>query len=228
MSLILSVRQADRKERQTAMTDRTEVLRYVVGPVCTNCYLLVNKESKELIIVDPGDEAEMLKQQIARTDASPVAILLTHGHFDHASAAAALKAEYGVSIYAHEAEQETLENPSINLCGMVGAHQVYHADCYVRDKDVLELAGYSIEVMHTPGHTVGGVCYYIADEKILLSGDTLFQESVGRTDFPKGSASMLIRSIKEKLMPLPDDVEVFTGHNETTLIGYERIHNPYL
>ena len=210
------------------MTDNVNVFRYVVGPVCTNCYLLENKNKKELIIVDPGDEAELLKQQIERTGSRLVAILLTHGHFDHAGAAAELKTQYQIPIYAHEAEQETLENPSINLCGMVGEHHVYHADCYVRDKEILKLAGFFIEVMHTPGHTVGGVCYYIADEKILFSGDTLFQESVGRTDFPKGSASALIRSIQEKLMPLPDDVEVFTGHNETTLIGYERIHNPYL
>lgn len=111
---------------------------------------------------------------------------------------------------------------------MAGERLVYHADCYVKDNEVIELAGFTIQVFHTPGHTVGGVCFYIADEKILFSGDTLFQESVGRTDFPKGSASALIHSIQQKLMALPDDVEVFTGHNETTLIGYERIHNPYL
>ncbi len=210
------------------MTEQTEVLRYIVGPVCTNCYLLVNHKTGELLVVDPGDQAQLIEKQIEKTGAKPVAILLTHGHFDHAGAAEALADKYQISIYAHEAERETLEDPRLNLCGMIGEHKVYHADIFVKDEEVLNLAGFSIRVFFTPGHTIGGCCYYIADEKILFSGDTLFQESVGRTDFPRGSASDLIRAIREKLMPLPDDVTVYTGHDESTLIGYERMHNPYL
>lgn len=210
------------------MTEQTEVLRYIVGPVCTNCYLLVNYKTGELLVVDPGDQAQLIEKQIEKTGAKPVAILLTHGHFDHAGAAEALADKYQISIYAHEAERETLEDPGLNLCGMIGEHKVYHADIFVKDEEVLNLAGFSIRVFFTPGHTIGGCCYYIADEKILFSGDTLFQESVGRTDFPRGSASDLIRAIREKLMPLPDDVTVYTGHDESTLIGYERMHNPYL
>ena len=210
------------------MTEQTEVLRYIVGPVCTNCYLLVNHKTGELLVVDPGDQAQLIEKQIEKTGAKPVAILLTHGHFDHAGAAEELADKYQISIYAHEAERETLEDPGLNLCGMIGEHKVYHADIFVQDEEVLNLAGFSIRVFFTPGHTIGGCCYYIADEKILFSGDTLFQESVGRTDFPRGSASDLIRAIREKLMPLPDDVTVYTGHDESTLIGYERMHNPYL
>ena len=210
------------------MTEQTEVLRYIVGPVCTNCYLLVNYKTGELLVVDPGDQAQLIEKQIEKTGAKPVAILLTHGHFDHAGAAEELADKYQISIYAHEAERETLEDPGLNLCGMIGEHKVYHADIFVKDEEVLNLAGFSIRVFFTPGHTIGGCCYYIADEKILFSGDTLFQESVGRTDFPRGSASDLIRAIREKLMPLPDDVTVYTGHDESTLIGYERMHNPYL
>lgn len=210
------------------MTEQTEVLRYIVGPVCTNCYLLVNHKTGELLVVDPGDQAQLIEKQIKKTGAKPVAILLTHGHFDHAGAAEELADKYQISIYAHEAERETLEDPGLNLCGMIGEHKVYHADIFVKDEEVLNLAGFSIRVFFTPGHTIGGCCYYIADEKILFSGDTLFQESVGRTDFPRGSASDLIRAIREKLMPLPDDVTVYTGHDESTLIGYERMHNPYL
>lgn len=210
------------------MTEQTEVLRYIVGPVCTNCYLLVNHKTGELLVIDPGDQAQLLEKQIEKTGAKPVAILLTHGHFDHAGAAEELADKYQISIYAHEAEKETLEDPRLNLCGMIGEHKVYHADIFVKDEEVLNLAGFSIRVFFTPGHTIGGCCYYIADEKILFSGDTLFQESVGRTDFPRGSASDLIRAIREKLMPLPDDVTVYTGHDESTLIGYERMHNPYL
>lgn len=210
------------------MTEQTEVLRYIVGPVCTNCYLLVNHKTGELLVVDPGDQAQLIEKQIEKTGAKPVAILLTHGHFDHAGAAEELADKYQISIYAHEAERETLEDPGLNLCGMIGEHKVYHADIFVKDEEVLNLAGFSIRVFFTPGHTIGGCCYYIADEKILFSGDTLFQESVGRTDFPRGSASDLIRAIREKLMPLPNDVTVYTGHDESTLIGYERMHNPYL
>ena len=210
------------------MTEQTEVLRYIVGPVCTNCYLLVNHKTGELLVVDPGDQAQLIEKQIEKTGAKPVAILLTHGHFDHAGAAEELADKYQISIYAHEAEKEPLEDPRLNLCGMIGEHKVYHADIFVKDEEVLNLAGFSIRVFFTPGHTIGGCCYYIADEKILFSGDTLFQESVGRTDFPRGSASDLIRAIREKLMPLPDDVTVYTGHDESTLIGYERMHNPYL
>ncbi len=210
------------------MTEQTEVLRYIVGPVCTNCYLLVNHKTGELLVVDPGDQAQLIEKQIEKTGAKPVAILLTHGHFDHAGAAEELADKYQISIYAHEAERETLEDPGLNLCGMIGEHKVYHADIFVKDEEVLNLAGFSIRVFFTPGHTIGGCCYYIADEKILFSGDTLFQESVGRTDFPRGSASDVIRAIREKLMPLPDDVTVYTGHDESTLIGYERMHNPYL
>lgn len=210
------------------MTEQTEVLRYIVGPVCTNCYLLVNHKTGELLVVDPGDQAQLIEKQIEKTGAKPVAILLTHGHFDHAGAAEELADKYQISIYAHEAERETLDDPGLNLCGMIGEHKVYHADIFVKDEEVLNLAGFSIRVFFTPGHTIGGCCYYIADEKILFSGDTLFQESVGRTDFPRGSASDLIRAIREKLMPLPDDVTVYTGHDESTLIGYERMHNPYL
>ena len=210
------------------MTEQTEVLRYIVGPVCTNCYLLVNHKTGELLVVDPGDQAQLIEKQIEKTGAKPVASLLTHGHLDHAGAAEELADKYQISIYAHEAERETLEDPGLNLCGMIGEHKVYRADVFVKDEEVLNLAGFSIRVFFTPGHTIGGCCYYIADEKILFSGDTLFQESVGRTDFPRGSASDLIRAIREKLMPLPDDVTVYTGHDESTLIGYERMHNPYL
>ena len=201
---------------------------YVVGPVQTNCYFAINDETKELIIIDPGYSPKQLAERVRQEGCTPVAILLTHGHFDHAGAAEALADKYQISIYAHEAERETLEDPGLNLCGMIGEHKVYHADIFVKDEEVLNLAGFSIRVFFTPGHTIGGCCYYIADEKILFSGDTLFQESVGRTDFPRGSASDLIRAIREKLMPLPDDVTVYTGHDESTLIGYERMHNPYL
>ena len=199
-----------------------------LGIYQTNCYFVYRENSDKVLVFDPADHGEKIEEALGQHGLHTAAILLTHGHFDHAGAAEELADKYQISIYAHEAERETLEDPGLNLCGMIGEHKVYHADIFVKDEEVLNLAGFSIRVFFTPGHTIGGCCYYIADEKILFSGDTLFQESVGRTDFPRGSASDLIRAIREKLMPLPDDVTVYTGHDESTLIGYERMHNPYL
>ena len=199
-----------------------------LGIYQTNCYFVYRENSDKVLVFDPADHGEKIEEALGQHGLHTAAILLTHGHFDHAGAAEELADKYQISIYAHEAERETLEDPGLNLCGMIGEHKVYRADVFVKDEEVLNLAGFSIRVFFTPGHTIGGCCYYIADEKILFSGDTLFQESVGRTDFPRGSASDLIRAIREKLMPLPDDVTVYTGHDESTLIGYERMHNPYL
>lgn len=200
----------------------------IVGAVATNCYLAENTKTKEALIIDPGDNAPGIAKIIKSDGVTPVAILLTHGHFDHAMAAEEVANEYGIEIYAHEAERETLEDPRINLSGMIGQTLKFHADRYVKDGEVLHLAGFDIQVFHTPGHTLGGVCYYLEEEKVLFSGDTLFCQSVGRTDFPTGSASTLIRSIQEKLMPLPDDTEVYTGHEDMTTIGMERKYNPFL
>lgn len=201
---------------------------YVVGMVQTNCYFAINDDTNEMFIVDPGASAEKLAEIIDKEKLNPVAILLTHGHFDHAGAAAELAEHYGIEIYAHEDEQETLENPSINLSGWEGKNIVYHADSYLKDEQVIDVAGFSVRVFHTPGHTVGGCCYYLPEQSVVFSGDTLFAQSVGRTDFPKGSAATLGRSIKDKLMTLSDDVTVYPGHNEITTIGMERVNNPFL
>lgn len=205
-----------------------EVKHLVVGPVATNCYLAENIETKEALIVDPGDCADRIISRLQQDGVKPVAILLTHGHFDHAMAAKELAEHYQIQIYAHEEEKRTLTTPRINLSGMLGYEVAFYADRFVKNGDILKLAGFEIQVLHTPGHTVGGVCYYLEKEKVLFSGDTLFCQSVGRTDFPEGSASTLIRSIKEKLMPLPDDTVVYTGHEDMTKIGIERQYNPFL
>lgn len=205
-----------------------KVEQYVVGPVQTNCYFAVNGETKEMIVIDPGAEADRLAGVIEQEQLKPVAILLTHGHFDHAGAAAELSARYRIKIYAQEHEQETLSSPGLNLSGWEGEEQTYAADVYLKDEQEIDLAGFHIRVLFTPGHTPGGCCYYFSYQNILFSGDTLFHMSVGRTDFPKGSAASLIRAIGEKLMTLPDDVTVYTGHNDITTIGTERMYNPYL
>lgn len=205
------------------------VEQYVVGPVMTNCYFAVNEDTNEMIVIDPGDWAKKLIQKIKEREFKPVAVLLTHGHFDHALAAREIADAFGISIYAQEHEKETLESPHINLGGMMGEPgTVFHADVFVKDGDVLELAGFSIQALHTPGHTKGGCCYYIPKEQAVFAGDTLFCGSIGRTDFPGGSAAVLLRSIQEKLMKLPGQTKVYPGHNETTTIGWEGQHNPFL
>ena len=205
-----------------------KIQQYVVGSVSTNCYFAVNEDTKEVLIVDPGAAAKQLAEKVKEYELKPVAILLTHGHFDHASAALELSELLQVRVYAQEAELETLENPGLNLSGWEGKNSSYHADIYLKDEQELNLAGFLIRILHTPGHTVGGCCYYFVEQSTLFSGDTLFEGSIGRTDFPKGSASQLIRSIKEKLMVLPDETAVYTGHGEMTSIGMERMNNPFL
>lgn len=204
------------------------VEQYVVGSVATNCYFAINDDTKELLIVDPGAAAGKLAEIIENEKLNPVAILLTHGHFDHATAAAELAEHFQIPIYAEEHEKETLENPALNLSGWEGKEQTFYADCYLKDEQEIDLAGFHIRVLFTPGHTVGGCCYYFSYQNVLFSGDTLFQMSIGRTDFPKGSASQLIRAIQQKLMLLPDETTVYTGHNDITTIGTERMYNPYL
>lgn len=208
---------------------KMRINQYVVGPVQTNCYFVINDETKELLIVDPGASASALAGKAREEGLTAVAILLTHGHFDHATAAEDLATELGgIPIYVHEAEKETLTDPELNASWMMGQSMTFSADEFVKDEQELDLAGFHIRVLFTPGHTPGGCCYYFPYEDVLFSGDTLFCMSVGRTDFKKGSMADLVRSIKEKLMVLPERTTVYPGHNDITSIENERIHNPYL
>ena len=156
-------------------------------------------------------------------------ILLTHGHFDHIGAVDDLKANFkGVQCYAGEKEEEVLENGSYNLSASWAAALSIRADRLLRDKETLTLAGFKIKVIETPGHTKGGVCYYLSEEGVLFSGDTLFRTSVGRTDFPTGSMSQIVRSVQYLTENLPGDTVVYPGHQEITTIAYEQRFNPYL
>jgi glyoxylase-like metal-dependent hydrolase (beta-lactamase superfamily II) len=207
---------------------KLKINHYVVGPVQTNCYFAMNEETKEMFIVDPGDNAAKLAERVRREGGKPVAILLTHGHFDHATAAEALAHEFGIKIYVHEKERETLSDTQKNASWMIGKSQVFHADEFLRDEQEIDLAGFHIRVLFTPGHTEGGCCYYLPYEDVVFSGDTLFCTSVGRSDLPGGSSSALIRSIKEKLMVMPERTTVYPGHGDVTTIENERMYNPYL
>ncbi len=200
----------------------------VLGPVQTNCYFLINEDTKEVLIVDPADRAQKIIEWINSEGLKPVAILLTHGHFDHIMGVQGVKKEYDILIYASKDEVEVLAEPQINVSTMMGAYLSMKADELFSDGDVLELAGMKLKVISTPGHTIGSVCFYMEEEKVLISGDTLFEASVGRSDFPTGSSRQLIESIKTRLFVLPDDTDVFPGHGGTTTIAYEKAHNPFI
>lgn len=206
-----------------------KVAKILLPAAAENCYLAINEETKEAIIIDPGSAAERVKSAVSQTGAKPVAVLLTHGHFDHAGEAATIADEYGIKIYTHEACAEELKNPSINLSAdMYGSSEIYRADIFLKDDEELELAGLKVKCLFTPGHTPGGCCFYFEDEGIVFTGDTLFCGSVGRTDFPGGSMSQLVNSIRGKLLALPEDTICYPGHNEPTTIGEERQYNPFL
>ena len=198
----------------------------VVGVCQTNCYIIYNKDTNEAMIVDPGDQAEDISMRCRMLGVVPKAILLTHGHFDHMMAAGKLKEEFHIPIYAAEKEVPLLAEARANLSAMWARPVCIKPDCLVKEGDELDICGFSITVIETPGHTIGGVCFYIPEEEVLLSGDTLFCGSFGRTDFPTGSMSVLARSIREKLFQLPDVTQVYPGHESSTTIGYEKRYNP--
>lgn len=205
-----------------------EMQSMVLGMVGTNCYLLINKDMNEAVIFDPGDEGERIIRYLEREGVTPAAILLTHGHFDHIMGVPALVEHYHIPVYAHEQEQEILKSEALNACAMIGAHISLTADKPVKDGDVIEAAGVPILVLYTPGHTKGGVSYYIKALDAVVCGDTLFEGSVGRTDLPTGSMGTLVCSIREKLFVLDDSVKVLPGHGGETAIGWEKKYNPFL
>lgn len=198
----------------------------VLGMVSTNCYMIQNEETKELIFVDPADSADTLSRHVGKMEGKPVAILLTHGHFDHILAADDLRKRYDIPVYVHELDEEVLEKPSLNLSGNWAAAYSMKADNLVKEGDVLNIAGFEIKVMHTPGHTQGSCCYYFPEQQLLVSGDTLFAQSYGRVDFPTSSPSDMRNSIKRLLAELPDETGVLPGHEMTTSIGMEKRYNP--
>jgi hydroxyacylglutathione hydrolase len=198
----------------------------VLGPIMTNVYFLENPETKEMILIDPADAAERIESKVREMDGTPVAILLTHAHFDHILALDAVRKTYQVPVYVEEKDEPVLENPEWNLSGWQGLSISTKADHLLRDGDILQLAGMEIHVLHTPGHTQGSCCYYLPDQKMVFTGDTLFCESYGRTDFPTSSAADIQNSVRRLLRELPPDTDVFPGHESFSRIEEERKYNP--
>ncbi len=205
-----------------------KIEKFVTGIISTNCYLVSNVETHQAVIVDPAAVPKALTEAVERDGLTVEAVLLTHGHFDHTMGLDALLKLWDVPVYVEEEDQEILTDPKLNLSSAYTAGFTFSDAQSVEDGQILSLAGFQFQVLHTPGHTRGGCCYYAASEQVLFSGDTLFQASVGRTDFPNSSTLDLLRSIREKLLPLPDETVVYPGHMGETTIGYERDHNPYL
>ena len=200
----------------------------VVGPVYTNCYFLMNQETKELLIVDPGDMPEKITAMVEAMQAAPTAILLTHGHFDHILAADEIRKKYKIPIYASKKEEKLLLTPYMNLSQDYGMTDVLEADVFLTDDQTFEAAGFTVQMIATPGHTSGSCCYYFAEEEILVSGDMLFCGSVGRTDFPTGSMGDITASLHKLLEMLPDQTAVLPGHGDHTTIEYEKRYNPFV
>jgi glyoxylase-like metal-dependent hydrolase (beta-lactamase superfamily II) len=199
----------------------------MISGVATNCYFLTNADTLGTIVVDPGGQPDRILSHIEAGGLKPVAILLTHGHFDHIMAVNELKAEFGIPVYAGIDEKNLLNDGNANLSAMYTDEYVTEADTYLSDGDEVELAGIRIKVMSTPGHTGGSVCYLVEGDGVLISGDTLFYGSVGRTDFPTGSDVAMKKSIRERLALLPDETVVYPGHGRATTIGMERQSNPW-
>ena len=200
---------------------------YVVGPVQTNCYFAINNDTKEVLIIDPGASAKQLAEKVKEQGLKPVAILLTHGHFDHITAADEVRRRFQTKIYASGKEEELLADPQKNVSVMMGDNVSLKADVWLDDGQEPELLGETMRCILTPGHTSGGMCFYFPNACMLFSGDTLFQESVGRTDFPTGSNRALMQSVRERLLVLPEAVRVFPGHGAMTTIRDEKMFNPY-
>lgn len=200
----------------------------LLGDMPTNGYIVYNDDN-ECIIADPGFEAEKVYKFVEENGLKPLAIVLTHAHFDHISAVNEVKNRYNIGCYCHEYEKELMRDAVLNLSGLNGRDKVEISPDYTFvDDEVVQIGGISFKVMHTPGHTKGGVCLYFEKDKILITGDTLFRGTVGRTDLPTGNYNEIIRSLNDKLMKLDDDVAVYPGHGYKTTVGIERRNNPYV
>jgi len=205
--------------------------RLIVGAFETNCYVVRRDEAApECLIIDTGLDDNDLVEFLEAHQLVPVAVVLTHGHVDHIVGLAALRQRHpGLKVFIHQLDAPLLTDPEANLSGLAGlTFATAPADVLVREGDVIEEAGVRLQVLHTPGHTLGGICLYAEADHLVFVGDTLFADSVGRTDFPGGDMDQLIESIRTKLFTLPDQTAVYPGHGMRTTIGREKRANPFV
>lgn len=206
-----------------------KIQRVVVGQLAVNCYIIWNEKAKEAFVIDPGSDAGNVYDVIKEEGLTVKGIINTHGHFDHVGGIRNFKELAGTTFAMHKDDVPLLERSAEQsaMFGLSGEKQPL-PDYYLTDNMEVEAEGLKLKVIHTPGHTPGGVCFYSEEYKVLVTGDTLFQGSVGRTDLPGGDFETLMDSLKNKLMKLPSDVVVYPGHGMETTIGEEREYNPFL
>jgi hydroxyacylglutathione hydrolase len=207
--------------------EHTEVHVETVGMFQENTFFLRARDRDEVVLIDPGDEPERLIETLESRGWRAVAIVNTHGHIDHVGAVAPLQEQLGIPFYLHSADQFLLDQLQHSARNWgVEAPETPTVDHRLDELETLELAGLAIGVLHTPGHTPGGVSL-VVDGRVF-AGDCLFLGSIGRTDFPGGNTAQLLASIKNRLLALPDETVVHSGHGPDTTIGHERRHNPFL
>lgn len=204
-----------------------KIIKMEVGIFAVNCYIVFSDRTKEGLVVDPGGDAKRILKAIDEYDLDIKSIVLTHGHGDHIGGVLELKEELGVDVLVHEADLIMLQDASRNMSANMPMGAVeFKPDRLLKDGDIIEVGVLQIEVIHTPGHTPGCISLKIGQH--LLSGDTLFKGSIGRTDFEGGSYEQIIKSIKERLLVLDDNTLVLPGHGENTTILEEKLYNPFL
>lgn len=203
------------------------LVRLVVGPLQVNCFILADEKTKDAIVIDPGDDAGDILKVIRDKGLKVKYIVNTHGHFDHVGANKAVKDATGAEILMHEADAPMLADAADQaiVYGM-RVENPPRPDRFVSDGDMITAGEVSLKVLHTPGHTPGGIS--LLEQGMALTGDALFAGSIGRTDFPGGDLMTLISGIRKKLLTLPDDTKVFSGHGPASTIGEERAENPFL
>lgn len=214
------------------VTKKALIQRLVVGPLQANCYLFSSPEGLKTAIIDPGGDAEKIIADVERRGLKPTCIVNTHGHPDHTAANAAIKKRYGITLLIHKNDAPLLAQS--DMLGSVAGFSFDSSpppDRLLSDGEELEVGGLKLKVLHTPGHSAGSICLFYAgqgdEEPVLFSGDTVFEESVGRTDLPGGSHETLIHSIRSKIMPLPDDTRILPGHGPETALSSEKRFNPF-
>ena len=200
-----------------------------VGPFQENCYIIGDEESGVGALVDPGDEAARIALAVERTDLEIGSIIVTHAHIDHVGAVAALVDEYACPVLMHADSEPMLQHlPTQAMMMALKFGKVPTVNRNIGDGEVLEVGALRLLPLYTPGHAPGHLALYLEDQGLVFSGDALFAGSVGRVDLPGGSMEVLMRSIEERLMTLPDETRVYPGHGPQTEIGNERTSNPFL
>ncbi|MDO8662039.1 MAG: MBL fold metallo-hydrolase [Candidatus Omnitrophota bacterium] len=198
-----------------------------VGSLEVNCYILAQKENSRAIVIDPGAQARKINKVLDKFKLKPALIIHTHGHYDHIGA----DNELGVQVYAHKLDAPLLKDAMLNMSGLFSLPYTVKSEIkLLEDNQLIELDGVELKVLHTPGHTAGGIALVMQkpEKGIAFTGDTLFCHGIGRSDLASGNQALLIKSIKERLFTLPDDTKIYPGHGKSSSIGEEKKNNPFL